>query len=230
MKNLQSFRRVPSTRLPAKKVLASAAMISVRADEANFTFDRRDAWPAHGRHSQTLGSGRRHCPRPLPFSTQPLNPSRFQNHLTIQSVIPMNLVSRIHLVLLVVLVLPLARAEEIVVKWSSLKKLDDLAERCEALCERKDVTALRKIASLVKYAAKAVESEPVPKGAKSPDEVKVLQADLKSLADSIGDPVKQDGEELTAILAGIHPVVEKLMEASGMPHVHEKEEKEEKPK
>ncbi len=140
----------------------------------------------------------------------------------------MTLVSRIHLVLLFVLVLPLARAEKVVVKWPSLKKLDDLAERCEALCERKEVAALRKIASSVKDAAKAVESEPVPKGAKSPDEVKVLQSDLKSLADSIGDSVKQDSEELTAILAGIHPIVEKLMEASGMPHVHEKEEKEKK--
>ena len=57
MKNLQSFRRVPSTRLPARKVLAGAAMIPVHADEVNFPFTGRDAWPAHDRHSQTLDRG-----------------------------------------------------------------------------------------------------------------------------------------------------------------------------
>lgn len=131
--------------------------------------------------------------------------------------------------LLLMIVIPLAHAGgEDVVKWPSLKKLDDLAERCEALCGNKDISGLRKIAAEVKDAAKVVASDTVPQGAKQPGQVKVLQEDLKSLADSIGDADKQDGEELSAILAGIHPVVEQLMEASGMPHVHE--EKEGKPK
>jgi hypothetical protein len=130
--------------------------------------------------------------------------------------------------LFVLAAIPLAHAGEVVVKWPSLKKLDDLAEKCEALSERKDVPGLRKIAASVKAAAAAVESEAVPNNAKQPDQVKVLQGDLKSLTDSITDPDKQDGEELTALLAGVHPIVEQLMEASGMPHVHETEEK--KPK
>ena len=132
--------------------------------------------------------------------------------------------------LLFILALPLAHAGEAVVKWPSLKKLDDLAERCEALSEKKDVAALRKIAASMKTAAEAVESEGVPKNAKEPEQVKVFQGDLKSLTDSITDPEKQDAEELSALLAGVHPIVEQLMEASGMPHVHETNGEGNKPK
>lgn len=126
--------------------------------------------------------------------------------------------------------LSVAQAAAAGVQWPALKKLDDLAERCEALSDKKDVGGLRKIAAEVKTAMKVVTSDSVPKGAKQPSQVKVLQGDLESLADSISDPTKQDGEELTAILAGVHPIVEALMEASGMPHVHEGAEKEGNPK
>jgi hypothetical protein len=108
-----------------------------------------------------------------------------------------------------------------VVQWPDLKQLDNLAERCEALCDAKDVAALRQIAGTVQVAAVAVVRDPVPAGARQPAEVKTLQGDLKSLADAIHDPARQDGAELTAILAGVHPIVAKLMEAAGMPHVHE---------
>ena len=124
--------------------------------------------------------------------------------------------------LVLLLATMLVRADT-VVKWPSLKKLDDLAERCEALAEKKDVGELRKIATSVKDTAKLVQSEASPNGAKDSEKVKVLQGDLKNLGDSIGNPDKQDGEELTAILAALHPIVEQLMEASGMPHVHEEE-------
>lgn len=120
-----------------------------------------------------------------------------------------------------------------VVKWENLKKLDELAEKCEALCDQKDVKGLRKVCPEVKKAATAVQKDPLPKGTKDPAKVKVLQGDLKSLMESLTDPDTQDPEELTAILAGVHPIVEQLMEASGMPHVHEEQKepsKEEKPK
>ena len=109
------------------------------------------------------------------------------------------------------------------VQWPALKQLDDLAERCEALCDQKDVAALRQIAGTVKAAAIAVARDTLPAGAKQPAEVRTLQGDLANLADAIRDPAQQDGVELTGILAGVHPIVEKLMEAAGMPHVHENE-------
>ena len=110
-----------------------------------------------------------------------------------------------------------------VVQWPDLTRLDELAEQCEALCDQKDVAALRKVAGDVKSAAITVALDPVPEGARQPAAVNALQSDLSSLADSILDPAQQDGAALTAILAGVHPIVEKLMEASGMPHVHEGE-------
>jgi len=122
--------------------------------------------------------------------------------------------------------LALAKAED-VVKWPNLKKLDDVAERCEALSDRKDIPGLRKVAAAAKEAAVAVEKDKVPANAKDKERVKTLQADLKSLSDALGDPAKQDGDELLDILGGIHPVVEQLMEASGMPHVHEEQPKKE---
>jgi len=113
--------------------------------------------------------------------------------------------------------------EASVVQWPALKQLDDLAEQCEALCDAKDVAALRQIAGTVKTAAITVARDPLPAGARQPAEVTALQGDLNSLAAAIHDPARQDGAELTAILAGVHPIVEKLMEAAGMPHVHETE-------
>lgn len=111
-----------------------------------------------------------------------------------------------------------------VVEWDSLKKLDVLAERCQALSEANDVAELRKLVKPVKAAMAIVVADPMPVGAKAPDQVKVLQSDLKSLADALTDTGAQADAELVAILAGIDPVVGKLMEAAGMPHVHENED------
>jgi len=121
------------------------------------------------------------------------------------------------------LLLPALAFAADVVKWPNLKKLDDLAEKCEALSGKKDVAGLRKIAADTKAAAVAVETDKIPANAKDKEKVKTLQNDLKSLSDAIEDPKTQDGEELTELLAGVHPIVEQLMEASGMPHVHEQE-------
>jgi hypothetical protein len=114
-----------------------------------------------------------------------------------------------------------SRADEAPVTWDSLKALDELAEKCEVLCESKNIVELRSIADAVKKAADAVASDTIPSNAKEPDQIKILQSDLKSLADQITDPLPRDEEELTTLMAALHPIVEKLMESSGMPHVHE---------
>lgn len=118
---------------------------------------------------------------------------------------------------------------ETAVKWDSLKKLDELAERCEALADTNDVAELRKLVGPVKAAAVIVAADPVPAGAKAPELVKVLQADLQSLTDSLTDSGTQADAEVAAILAGIDPIVGKLMEAAGMPHVHEDDHETDQP-
>jgi len=113
---------------------------------------------------------------------------------------------------------------ETVVKWDSLKNLDNLAERCEALSDSKDISGLRKLIKPVRSAMASVAADPVPKDAKLPDQVKFLQADLKNLSEVLSDPQIEANTEFVEILAGIHPIVENLMEAAGMPHVHENDE------
>ena len=105
------------------------------------------------------------------------------------------------------------------VEWPDLQQLDELAERCEALCNQKDVAALRQMAESIKAAMITVALDSLPDGARHPTEVNALQSDLANLADSIQDPVQQDGAELVAILAKVHPIVGKLREAAGVPHV-----------
>jgi hypothetical protein len=118
-----------------------------------------------------------------------------------------------------------ASADE-VVKWPNLKKLDDLAEKCEGLSDARDIAGLRQVSAATKTAAIAVEKDEIPAAAKDKARVKTLLGDLKSVTDSLTDPKTQDGEELLGLLAGVHPIVEQLMEASGMPHVHEEPKKE----
>jgi len=116
------------------------------------------------------------------------------------------------------------------VKWDALKRLDSLAEHCAALADTKDVTGLRALIKPLKNAMAAVAADPVPAGAKAPDQVTILQADLKNLTEVLSDPNHQTDADLVAILAGIHPVVENLMEVAGMPHVHENDDQADKPK
>ncbi|MBK1883766.1 hypothetical protein JIN85_15210 [Luteolibacter pohnpeiensis] len=130
---------------------------------------------------------------------------------------------KMHLPLAVVVFFCLASIgfSEEVVKWPNLRKLDEVAEKCEALSEIKDIKALRNIATTAKLASEAVEKDKIPANAKDPHKIKTLQSDLKSLTDLLDHPATQDGEEVMDLLAGIHPIVEQLMEAAGMPHVHE---------
>ena len=118
---------------------------------------------------------------------------------------------------------------ETVVSWDSLKKLDDLAERCEALSDSNNVSGLRELIKPVRTAMATVSSDSVPRGAKLPDQVKMLQTDLKNLAEALSETQIEDNIDFVEILAGIHPVVENLMEAAGMPHVHENDEHSDKP-
>jgi len=124
-----------------------------------------------------------------------------------------------------VLVAPAATA----VKWDALQRLDSLAERCEALADTKEVTGLRQLINPLKKAMVAVAADPVPAGAKAPDQVTILQADLKNLTEVLSDPDHQTDADLVALLAGIHPVVENLMEVAGMPHVHANDDPAAKP-
>ena len=52
---------------------------------------------------------------------------------------------------------------------------------------------------------------------------------LRAIACLVRIPLDAPLGDATAILAGVHPIVEKLMEAAGMPHVHPNADQEPKP-
>jgi hypothetical protein len=120
------------------------------------------------------------------------------------------------------------RAADGPVGWPALSMLDALSERCALLVASQDVAEARRIVPSMKLAAETVAKDSPPKNAKQPEQVKVCQADLKSLAAAIDALDPKDVDELAGLLAGVHAVVEQLMEAVGMPHVHQPEAKEPK--
>jgi hypothetical protein len=106
------------------------------------------------------------------------------------------------------------------VQWPNLRALDELAEAAEAAAPNGPLPALRELADKIKPSAEKVAVDPPPNGAAKPDQVKVLQNDLKNLADAL-QPGTMPEAELRANLNSLHPIVEQLMAAAGMPHVHE---------
>ena len=123
----------------------------------------------------------------------------------------------------------LAANAETVVKWDSLEKLDVLAERCQALSDANDAAELRKLVIPVRAAMGIVAADRIPVGAKAPDQVKILQTELTSLIEALNDSGTQVDVELISILTSIDPIVGKMMEAAGMPHVHKNDDQADEP-
>lgn len=107
-----------------------------------------------------------------------------------------------------------------VVSWPALKTLDELSHQADILIEDKKLAELAPLAPKVKEAALKVAGETAPANALDLPKVTVLQQDLKSAAESIGDPATAKPEELGTTIEAIHTIVETLVEASGLPHEH----------
>ncbi|MEM6917323.1 MAG: hypothetical protein AAF491_12225, partial [Verrucomicrobiota bacterium] len=114
------------------------------------------------------------------------------------------------------------RAEGDAVSWPELVAFDELAYRAEGLAKVKDVAGIVSQQTPLVEAGRAVSLDSMPENVKNPKEVEQLLADLASLVDGIAkDGVPE--ESLLALVEGLHPVVESLIKAAGMPHVHANE-------
>jgi len=111
-----------------------------------------------------------------------------------------------------------------VVQWPELKGLDEWAEKGEGWAEDGKVAEMRQNLPELRKAAETLLASPVPSNAKDPGAVKLLLSDLKDLDQQLGKSPLPD-DELKVQVASLHPIVEKLMGAAGLPHVHEHEEK-----
>ena len=107
------------------------------------------------------------------------------------------------------------------VSWPELNRFDELAYRADGLARTGDLPAVRESLSELLEAGKAVSPASTPSNAADPQQVETILSDLASLIGGLSaDP---DDESLKNLVLGLHPVVESLLKAAGMPHVHANE-------
>ena len=112
-------------------------------------------------------------------------------------------------------------AEE-TVSWPEIADFDNLAFQADGLVRIQDLEAVRDLhADLVK-AGMAVTPSSIPANAAKPKEVELILSDLSNLVSGLqADPL--DDSSLENLVLGLHPVIAKLIEAAGMPHIHANE-------
>ena len=112
-------------------------------------------------------------------------------------------------------------AEE-TVSWPEIADFDNLAFQADGLVRVKDLEAVRDLhADLVK-AGIAVTPSSIPANAANPKEVELILSDLSNLVSGLqADPL--DDSSMENLVLGLHPVIAKLIEAAGMPHIHANE-------
>lgn len=108
------------------------------------------------------------------------------------------------------------------VVWPELAAFDEFAYRAEGFAKVKDRESLLKQRAGLLEAGWAVSPPTMPENAASQRRVHQLLGDLSSLVNGFASKEISD-ERLFALAEGLHPVVEALIEAAGMPHVHANE-------
>jgi hypothetical protein len=108
------------------------------------------------------------------------------------------------------------------VLWPELAAFDELAYWAEGLAKVKDREGLLQQRTALLEAGWAVSPKTLPENAANLRHVHQLLGDLSSLVNGFAQ-VEMSDERLFALAEGLHPVVEALIEATGMPHIHANE-------
>ena len=108
------------------------------------------------------------------------------------------------------------------VSWPEITQFDNLAFQADGLVRVKDLSAVRELHAELLAAGLAVTSESIPSNAANPQEIELLLGDLENLVTSLKDD-ELDKLTLGNLVLGLHPVIAKLIEAAGMPHIHANE-------
>ena len=109
--------------------------------------------------------------------------------------------------------------EKEVVQWSALSDLDNLSISVENAAFEHDHKMQKELLNEAKATIEKV-SKTIPTNANNLEQVKVLLKDLRSLITDIDKLETLDHDELDGLSKSIHPIVAKLMETAGVPHVH----------
>ena len=108
------------------------------------------------------------------------------------------------------------------VSWPEITEFDNIAFQADGLVRVKDLEAARKILDELMKAGRAVTSTSIPSNAAKPEEVGLILSDLENLVSELGAENLNDSS-LENLILGLHPVIAKIIEAAGMPHIHANE-------
>ena len=108
------------------------------------------------------------------------------------------------------------------VSWPEITEFDNIAFQADGFVRVKDLEAARKILDDLMIAGRAVTSTSIPSNAANPEEIGLILSDLENLVSDLGAKTLDDSS-LENLILGLHPVIAKLIEAAGMPHIHANE-------
>ncbi|MEM6569817.1 MAG: hypothetical protein AAF957_15510 [Planctomycetota bacterium] len=105
--------------------------------------------------------------------------------------------------------------------WPELAEFDELAYRADGLVRTDDLAAVEGSLAELLASGRAVTVASIPSNAADPKQVEAMLTDLTSLIEGLAD--EPDEDSMQTLVLGLHPVIENLMKAAGMPHVHANE-------
>ncbi len=112
-------------------------------------------------------------------------------------------------------------APESTVAWPELVAFDELAYQADGFARTEDLAALASCQEPLLALGREVTAETIPDDAADVRQVETVLGDLQSVIEALGR--EEEPAQAAPLVLGLHPVIEELMKAAGMPHVHANE-------
>ena len=108
------------------------------------------------------------------------------------------------------------------VSWPEINRFDDIAFQADGYARVEDLKAVRELMADLLLAGKALTKESIPANVADPQQVELILGDLSNLVSGLAVE-ELDDATLADLVLGLHPVIAKLIDAAGMPHIHANE-------
>ena len=108
------------------------------------------------------------------------------------------------------------------VSWPEITHFDDIAFRADGYVRVEDISAVRELLAGLLLAGKALTKDTIPANVADPQQVELIFGDLSNLISGLAAE-ELDDASLADLVLGLHPVIAKLIDAAGMPHIHANE-------
>ena len=108
------------------------------------------------------------------------------------------------------------------VSWPEITRFDDIAFRADGYVRVEDISGVREVLADLLLAGKALTKESIPTNVADPQQVELILGDLSNLVSGLAAE-ELDDATLADLVLGLHPVIAKLIDSAGMPHIHANE-------